>query len=118
MGVFSIEIGLGDPQGQRWLTVEAMVDTGVTFTAVPASILRELGVEPRMKRRFEFGQGEVRQLDIGLTWVRVDGQETTTPVLFNEEGTTPLLGAVTLEELLLGVDPVGQKLIPINGYVL
>jgi predicted aspartyl protease len=118
MGVFSIEIGLGDPLGQRWLTVDAIVDTGATFTTVPASTLRELGVEPRMKRRFEFGQGEVKQLDIGLTWVRVDGQETTTPVLFNGEGTTPLLGSVTLEELLLGVDPVGQKLIPIYGYVL
>lgn len=115
MGVFSVEIGLGGPQGDRWVTANALVDTGSTFTSAPASTLGALGVEPMRSASFEFGQGDVRELAVGLAWVRLNGLETITPVMFNAEDSEPLLGAVTLEELLLGVDPVEQKLINLRG---
>ena len=44
---------------------------------------------------------------------RVEGRETTTWVIFGEEGTA-LLGAYTLEGVFLGVDPYGQRLIPVQ----
>ena len=40
-----------------------------------------------------------------------------THVLFNEEGTTPLLGAFALEGAFLGIDPVAQTLVPIDGLI-
>ena len=83
MGIFSVEIGLGGPQRDRWITVNALVDTGSTFTSAPASDLRALEIEPQMDGSFEFGHGETRQMDIGLAWVRVDGRETITQVMFN-----------------------------------
>ena len=45
------------------------------------------------------------------------GLRETSPVMFNEEGTEPLLGAVALEEALLGIDPVGKRLVLMRGRV-
>jgi clan AA aspartic protease len=117
MGVFSVPIALGDGQRQRWVELNALVDTGASITSVPSSILYGLGVEPFMQRRFRFGQGEVRTMDVGQTWLRVQGEEITTQVLFNEEGTTPLLGALALEGAFLGIDPVNQMLVPVDGLI-
>ena len=114
LGSFKVEIGIGDPQRERWTTLDALVDTGAFITSAPASVLRELGVEPMGTRRVQFGQGEVRALDYGQTWVRVDDQEIITFVLFNGEGTTPLLGAYALEGLFMAVDPVTQRLVPLE----
>ena len=36
-------------------------------------------------------------MEIGQAWVRFEGQEFLTHVLFNDEGTPPLLGAQALE---------------------
>ena len=44
MGLFNVPIGVGDPQGERFQIVEALVDTGATFSIVPAPILDGLGV--------------------------------------------------------------------------
>ncbi len=56
-------------------------------------------------------------MDVGQTWLRVQGEEITTQVLFNEEGTTPLLGALALEGAFLGIDPVNQMLVPVDGLI-
>ena len=114
MGSFSVEIGVGDIRAERWTTMDALVDTGAFMTAVPASILNSLGVTPFGKRRVRLGDGRVKEMDYGQTWIRVDGQEIVTFILFNEEGSTPALGAYTLEGLLLVVDPVDQQLIPLE----
>ena len=41
--------------------------------------------------------------------------DTTTWVIFGEDGMSPLLGAYTLEGLLLAVDPYNERLIPVVG---
>ena len=117
MGTFSVQIAVGDPDRGRWTTLDALVGTGASITSVPASVLRDLGVAPMTRRRFRFAQGETRMMDVGQTWVRVEGRERITLVLFNEEGTPPLLGALALEGVFMGVDPVGQKLVPVEGLM-
>ena len=54
----------------------------------------------------------MRLMDIGYTWVRFEGQEILTQVLFNEEGAPPLLGAIALENAFMGVDLIAKRLIP------
>ncbi len=115
MSTFSVRISIGDPAGTHFEEVDAVVDTGATFTAAPRELLERLGVQPRRRQRFRIANGEVTENDVGQTTVRVEGMETVTPVIFNEPGEPVLLGAVTLEELLLGVDPVAQRLIPVEG---
>ena len=118
MGTFSVEIEIGDSLRERWVAMDALVDTGASITSVSSSLLRELGVEPVTSKRFRFAQGEVRTMDIGYTWVRFAGEEVLTQVLFNEEGSPPLLGALALESAYLGVDPVEQRLIPVQGLMM
>ena len=118
MGTFSVQIAVGDQERQRWTTLDALVDTGASITAVPASVLRELGVRPLAQGRFRFAQGETRVMDVGQTWVRVGDRERVTLVLFNEEGTAPLLGSLALEALFMAADPAARKLVPVEGLMM
>lgn len=118
MGTVSVEIQIGGQDRESWATVGALVDTGESITSAPASVLRELGVEPTGKQLFQLAQGETRLMDIGYARVRFEGREIITQVLFNDEGTQPLLGAMALEGAYLGADPVGKRLVPVPGLVM
>ncbi|MDP2948550.1 MAG: clan AA aspartic protease [Chloroflexota bacterium] len=118
MGTFRVRIEIGDPQGERFEAVEALVDTGASHTALPASVLRELGIEPYERGAFRLADGRLVELDIGQTWVQVNGKRAITQVVFADEATEPLLGAVTLEQLGLGIDPVTKQLIPVPRLLM
>ena len=118
LGTFQVDIEISGAAAENWVAVSALVDTGATMTAVPTSILRQLGVEPTTRKAFQFAQGEVRTMDVGYARVRVEDQEIITQVLFNDEGMPPLLGAIALENAFLGVDPLAQRLIPTRGLMM
>ena len=118
MGTFQVEIEIGDPEGRRYETVEALVDSGATYTAMPASLLRRLGVAPFSKRAFVLADGTRIDRDFGQTWIRLNGEPDISPVIFGDEGTMPLLGALTLEIFSLGIDPVNRRLIPVDSLML
>jgi len=118
MGTFRVNIAIGDPQGQEYEPVAALVDTGATYTTLPGSLLRRLGVDPRDRAEFELADGTIVERGVGQTWLRIDGRSAIVPVVFAEEGSEPLLGAVALEIFLLGVDPVRQRLVPIRGLLM
>ena len=50
--------------------------------------------------------------------MRVDGQREFAQVAFGPEGSEPILGAITLEEMNLSVDPVARRLVPVNRYLM
>ena len=117
MGTLSVTIEIGDLHGQRFEEMEALVDTGATATMVAASVLEEIGITPTKRQVFEYANGTQTELEMAPVMVRVEGDETPTWVIFDEEGTSPILGAHALEGLLLGVDPYGQRLIPVRGLL-
>ena len=116
MGTFQVNVKIGDPVGERWEKVSAMVDTAAAYTWIPASILAQLGVEPAFRLPFVFADGRVIEKDVTETRVRLDGQVRTTIAVFGDEGTLALLGAYTLEGLGLSVDPVNRRLVPIERF--
>ena len=59
--------------------------------------------------------GRIVPANIGHTFIRLEGKEFPTPVIFTEEGEPSLLGMVALEHALLAVDPVHQRLVPVNA---
>ena len=118
MGTFRVQIEVGDPEGKRFQAVEALVDTGATNTTLPASLLESLGVTPYTTTLFERADGRELKLGVGRTWVRVDGQQEFTQVVFAGADTEPILGAVTLEEMGLAVDPVKRSLQPVRKYLM
>jgi clan AA aspartic protease len=117
MGTFSVRIAVSvdDAPGEE---LDALVDTGATNTVIPGGLLRRLGVEPHRTSVFELADGRQLELEIGRAWVRVDGQREYTQVVFGPEGSEPVLGAITLEEMNLAVDPVARKLVPVNRYLM
>ena len=112
MGTFRVEIEVGDPGGRRYEAVEA------TYTTLPASMLRKLGVAPISASTFALADGRRIRKEIGQTPVRLNGEQYIVPVVFGDEDTQPLIGAVTLEIFRLGIDPVRMRLIPVEGLLL
>ena len=97
MGTFKVEIDIGDPHGEHFESADALVDTGASYTLVPASMLRRLGVVAMETRPFKLADESQRSFDIGETRVRIDGRMATTIVVFGEIESETLLGAHALE---------------------
>ena len=112
LDTFTVEISIGDYTRERWVTMDALVATGPSITSIPASVLRELDVEPDdAPERFRRAEGDARAMLAGCTWLRVAGREVLAHVLFDEEDTPACLGALTLDDVCLAVDPAEQKLV-------
>ena len=118
MGTFTVTLGVGDPRGRRYEDVEAMVDSGAAYTVLPASILKGLGVEPHEARGFVLADGHRVERGFGRTWLSLNGRQDVSPVVFWDEDSLPLLGAVTLEIFGLGIDPVNGRLVPVDAFML
>jgi clan AA aspartic protease len=118
MGTFKVRMEIGDATGERWETLEALVDTGATYTMVPAPLLRRLGVKPHTRDVFTLADGRHVEHDIGHGWIRVDGRTVITLVVFGDAASEPLLGAYALEGVRLAPDPVGRRLVPVPGLLM
>lgn len=115
MGTFRITIDIGDPQARRFESIDALVGTGATLTTVPAPILRRLGVAASRRNTFRLANDQRVEMDMGETKVRVEGMETTTWVLFGDDGTTPLLGAMTPKACFSALIPPTNDSSPLKG---
>ena len=69
----------------------------------------------RRSARSRLADGSTVPVDLGWTVVRLEDQIFATQVTFAEENEPSLLGGVTLEDALLAVDPVGQRLAPVEA---
>lgn len=118
MGTFRIEIEVGDPEGRRYESVAALVDTGATYTSLPRLLLDALGVIPHTRDTFILADGRRVERDIGRTWIRIEGAAEMTLVVFEDADDRALLGAYALEGLRLAADPVNQRLVPVPGLLL
>jgi aspartyl protease family protein len=118
MGTFYVEVEIGDPDGRRYDRVEALVDTGATYTSVPRPLLDELGVVAHERALFVLADGRYVEREVGRAWVRVGDRAEITLVVFADAGSAPLLGAYALEGLRLAADPVGRRLVPVPGLLL
>ena len=112
MGVFNWPIRLDSMDGQRSLELEAMVDTGASYTIVPAKLLHDLGVSPIDKISPRAGRWACRGVRHRAAMATINGRTEATLVVFGENGARALLGAYTLEGLRLAVDPTHGRLVP------
>ena len=82
MGTFRVEVMLGNPYSAARETVAALVDTGSTFSVMPASLLRRLGIEPTRTRRLRLANGQVEERQTGMACFEVDGIDCEAMVVF------------------------------------
>lgn len=115
MGVFKTRIAV---VGRKRKSLEAVVDTGATFTTLPAPLLKVLGFAPDFEQSLRFADGRVEKRPVGPVRLRMDGVETVVPVVFGRPRDAVLLGATTLEIMGFVVDPVAKKLVRTQGYAV
>ncbi len=118
MGTFRTSIEVARDARGPFEVVDALVDSGATYTVLPRILLERLGVPPSDTQVFVLADG--RQIDrpVGELTVRIDERTRTTVVVFGEGDAESLLGAVTLESFGLGIDPVKQELVRVSGYLV
>lgn len=117
MGTFSSTFEIANLAGERFVEVTALVDTGATYTTIPANVLVRLGVNIEGRRRFELADNSVVEYPVGQVRMRLEGQELVVLAVFASEEADPLLGVTALEIFGLGADPINQCLIPIPALL-
>ena len=118
MGVFSVTIAIGDPQGERFKELQALVDTGATWTWVPGDILERLGYRPAFKRQLTTADNRRIDRDGAEVLVRIAGETLHTICIFGDPESQVLLGATTLEQFSVAPDPVTERLVPVAGLLM
>ena len=93
--------------------VEVSVSASATFTQLPGSLLRRLGVSVRREVEAIDAEGVITTEHVGEATIRLGGKSFITPVLFNEEDEEPVIGIVALNSALLAVDAANGALVPI-----
>lgn len=117
MGTFRIPVALANLAGGPFDQLDALVDTGATYTTWPRDRLERLGLSPEEEWPFVLADG--REVACGIAWarVRIGGRSQPTIVIFGKPGSEPLLGAFTLEGFRLAADPINRRLVPVPGLL-
>lgn len=117
MGQFKVALKLyprndGGPRG-----FDALVDTGAAYSVAPRPLLEAMGGRPLRTQRVVMADGRIEEWTVTQLEVECQGRRAATPILMGPPGSPVLLGATTLEELGLGIDPVNRRLIPVDVYL-
>lgn len=118
VGTFDVSVGIGDPQGRRFETIEALVDTGSTYLTVPRPLLESLGVQAVGRRPLTLADSRTTEYEVGMVPLSLEGQTLSVLCVFGDPGSKALLGPVTLETFGLAVDPVRRRLVPVPGLLM
>ena len=110
MGTFRADLWIGNLFTDAGTNVEALVDTGATYSMIPSTVLDELGIEPVETRVSRIAGGARAELQTSWARFSAAGQNAVARVSFGPEGIY-LLGATTLEDMGLAADPIDQRLI-------
>jgi len=73
LGTFSVTIQVGDLAGRKFVDLDALVDTGSTYTVLPKETLDQLGIEQEGQRTFELGDDRIVENPIGYARMRLNG---------------------------------------------
>lgn len=110
MGRVTTQVTISNPaEADLQSTVEALVDTGATFTVVPRALAESLQLPITGTRLVRTATGDV-QLDRGRALIQIDGQSEINPVLISDTLDKLLIGVITLETLSITVDPTRGEL--------
>ncbi len=94
----------------RTIELDAVADTGATFTKIPSSIALELGLEVKYEVEVELGDSRVIKRGLAPAEVEIEGIRRPMLVAVGKEGEKPVIGCTTLEILGFKVNPLTGKL--------
>ncbi|MCE2501233.1 MAG: retroviral-like aspartic protease family protein, partial [Dehalococcoidia bacterium] len=111
VGTFSVDFIIRNRNDGRERSLAGLVDTGASYTVIPAEILDELGIARDEVELFSLADGSVQELAIG--WADMELERRTRPVyvVFSTSPDKILLGAMALEAFALAADAKNHRLI-------
>ena len=112
VGTFSADFILWNADQTASRSLNGLVDTGASYTMIPASILESLGVERKQNQTFQLADGSRRSYGLGFAEMELEGQRGWVHVIFGPENNRILLGAFALEVFGLAADAKYRRLIP------
>ena len=115
MGQFRVTARLTGPTG-RSEEVDFLVDTGSMLIGLPKALADRLELMPQLNRRVMLADGTMTRLPVADVRFTLRGESVMTPCYIAPKG-TPLLGAVALQSLFWGVDPVNERLVRIVARI-
>ena len=89
--------------------LEAIVDTGATFSKVPRFIAARLGLEGKYETEVELGDKRIIKRKLSLAEIEIEGVRRPALVAIGEEK-RPIIGYTALELLGFKVNPITRKL--------
>ena len=111
MGMTEVTLKVKNPRDpSKVFKGKFLVDSGATYTVVPETILKKLGIKPEGKEEFSLADGRSISRKVGNALYEYQGTNRAAPILFGEKDDSLLLGAFTLEALGLTLDPFKRKL--------
>lgn len=113
MGITYIRGTVTGPRNKR-AKVRFLVDSGATYTLLPAKAWQSIGLKPKRSMTFSLADGTEVQRRVSECHITLPQGEGHTPVILGEPGDEALLGVVTLEILGLVLDPFKRTLQPMR----
>ena len=113
MGITYIDGVARSPAGDE-ATVSFLVDSGATYSLLPESTWRPIGLEPTREMTFTLADGTRVERQISRCYLLLPQGGDYTPVILGEPGDEALLGVVTLEILGLVFSPFSRTLHPMR----
>jgi len=113
MSTFTYSALVANPRASTSpVEVKLLVDTGAMFTCLPAPQLEALGLVPLWRIPITLADGRQEERSATEILITIDSRTLHTTCLFGPPGSLPLLGAVSLEQFALAVDPLTRTLVP------
>jgi predicted aspartyl protease len=63
-----------------------LADSGALYTIVPREVLKAIGVKPYGTETFTLADGSTIRREAGNAFLRIDGRQAPSPVIFGENG--------------------------------
>ena len=104
MGTFSWPVQIQSLGGGPTLQIEAMVDTGASYTVLPSDVLRELGITATRQGVFELADNRMVEMSMADVWATVNGKAQQLS-RFSETKALPPAGSIHTGRLASGCGP-------------
>jgi clan AA aspartic protease len=114
MGLTVLRVEVGNPANpDTTVALQFLVDSGATYSVVPADVLEGLGIRPLGGEEFRLADGTSVRRRTGGAFFKYGDRVGVANVIFGEPGDSTLLGVLTLEALGYALDPLRRELRPL-----
>ena len=118
VGISYVEAIVKGPTGNEE-RVRFLIDSGATYSLLPESVWRNIGLTPKRAMQFVLADGTSVSRSVSECHITLSQGEGHTPVVLGAPGDAEaLLGVVTLEILGLVFDPFRRILHPMRALMV